>query len=868
MTKQNLNNKKTDIVLQYTIRGSLFGFFFPFFIWSFLLISNKYSLNIEDIKLMHTNNPLLYIIDLAPVIIGFVTFFLAGKVSQDRLQLVEQINKNKIIISQYTNFAKQIAEDKFSESEFEKSNENELDRTLLLMQKNFIEKHKNETELSWVTKGKEKIADILRINTDFNKLIKETLTNLIEYTNSIQGSFYIFDDEKQELVNIYSYAYNRDKFLKKEFKIGEGLIGQAAYERDYVYRKNIPNNYFTITSGVIGEKKPNVLLIAPLIGNEQIQGVIEIASLQDEYPQTVISLFNELKEIIGQTLFNFKANLTTKRLLEDAQKLADKLQKNENELRENAKQMELTQIELEKSNIELAAKISEVETGQKRIHSLLENASEVITIYDIDGIIQYVSPSVKTILGFEPEEMLGINRFDRGDKILQTAFNELLKNPNIEKVFEYQYTNKEKKRVWLETRGRNLFNNPAINGIIFNTRDITVKKDAETAQRLSSEMQALSENSLDMIVRVDQVGNIYYANPMTEKFIGISSEKLTGKNINNVGLNDETLNFFKAIINKTNIAKEEIQEETIFNIGEVKQIVQFNSIPEIGEGGVIRTFLFVVHDITESKEIELEIDKKNKDITESINYAHRIQSAIVPDTNIIKRYLPKSFMFFKPKDVVSGDLPWFIVRGDDIYIAAIDCTGHGVPGTLISFIGYFSLNNIINKGENKPTGEILDELHIQVRKTLKQDSPDSKARDGMDIALLKINSKNNIVEFAGAHNPLLHLRNSKVTRYKGDRKAVGGKPIRQRGDKKEKTFTTHKINIERNDKFFIFTDGFPDQIGGTEGRKYQAGRIQKEIEEKNNFSMTQYYDFFVNQFDDWKKGYKQIDDVLFIGIEI
>jgi len=863
----NLNNIKENIVLKYTINGFIFGFFFPLLVWSFFLISDKYSFNFEDIKLMHTNNSLLYVINLAPFIISFVVFFIAGNVNKNRLFLIEQINKNKIVIAQYSKFAKQIAEDDFSEKEISSSKE-ELDRTLLLMKKNFIEKHENETKINWVTKGKENIADILRKNTDFNISVKETLTYIIEYTGSIQGSFYFFDDETQKLKNIFSYAYGRKKHNKQEFSIGEGLIGQAAYERDYIYRENLPNNYFTIVSGVIGEKKPNVLLIAPLIGDDKIQGIIEITSLQKKYNQTTISFLNELKEIIGQTLFNFKANLTTKKLLEDAQKLTDRLQKNENELRENAKQMELTQVELEESNIELATKITEVETGQKRIHALLENASEVITIYDLNGIVQYVSPSVKTILGYEAEEMIGINRFDRGDKILQTAFDELIKNPNTEKVFEYQYTNKNKERVWLETRGRNLLNNPAIKGIIFNTRDITVRKEAETAQKLSSEMQSLSENSLDMIVRIDQVGNIYYANPMTENFIGIKSEKLKDKNINNVGLNPTIVTFFKTIVDKTNNAGEEIQEETIFDINDAKRIVQFNSIPEMGDDGLIRTFLFVVHDITEGKEIELEIEKKNKDITESINYAHRIQSAIVPDFNILKRYLPKSFIFFSPKDVVSGDLPWFFVKGDNIYIAAIDCTGHGVPGTLLSFIGYFSLNDIVNKGEKHTAGEILDELHFQVRKTLKQDSPDSKARDGMDIALLKINSKENIIEFAGAHNPLIHLRKGEVTRYKGDRKAVGGKPMRQREGKKEKNFTTHKINVEKNDKFFIFTDGFPDQIGGEDGRKYQAGRMQKEIIEKNNFSMKQYYDFFVSQFDDWKKGYKQIDDVLFIGIEI
>jgi len=482
-------------------------------------------------------------------------------------------------------------------------------------------------------------------------------------------------------------------------------------------------------------------------------------------------------------------------------------------------------------------------------------------------MLKYVSPSVKTILGFTPDEMLGINRFERGDKILQEAFNELLINPNIEKIIEYQYTNKNKERVWLETRGRNLIDNPAINGIIYNTRDITIKKEAETAKRLSSEMQALSENSLDMIVRVDQTGNFYYANPMTKQFIGKTSQNLIHKNINNVDLDPEVLSFFKDIINKTNIAKEEIQEETTFTINNKKRIVQFNSIPETDEEGVIRTFLFVVHDITEQKEIEIEIETKNKNITESINYAQRIQSAIVPDLNIIKRYLPESFVFYKPRDVVSGDLPWFYAKDDEIYIAAIDCTGHGVPGTLLSFIGYFSLNNIIGRDENQTAGEILDELHYQVRKTLKQDSPDSKARDGMDIAICKINSKENTLEFAGAHNALFHLRGDKITRFKGDRKAVGGKPIRSRKGETEKKFTTFEIDIEKKDKIFIFTDGLPDQIGGEEGRKYQAGRIQKQIIEKNNFSMIQYYNYFVTQFEEWKKGYKQIDDVLLIGVE-
>ena len=734
------------------------------------------------------------------------------------------------------------------------------------MRGDFISGKKMEKEQKWIAGGKELITDIIRKHNDLNELTYDVLVNLINYTESIQGSFYIFNDEEQILENISTYAYNRKKFVDQKFKIGEGLIGQAAYEKAYIYRKRIPETYTKLSSGLIGEQKPKSILITPLFGDEKIQGVIEIASVKNEIKEETISFLNELSEIIGQTIFNFKANLATGKLLQEAQTLTQQLKKNEEELRKNAEEMEKTQIELQKSNFDLAIKISEVEQGQKRLNALLVNASEVITIYDESGIVQYVSPSVKNILGFIPEEMIGINRFERGDKILQEAFNELIEKPDLINTFEYQYMSKDKKRLWLETNGRNLINNPAINGIIFNTRDITVKKEVETAKRLSSEMQALSENSPDMIIRVGLQGNFYYANPMTKQFIGINSNDIIGSNINTIDLDPNITNFFKDVINNAKIAGKEIQTETTFNINNINRIVQFNAIPEFDAERNINTFLLIAHDITERKEIELEIDKKNKNITESINYAQRIQSAIIPNLDIVKRYLPKSFIFYKPRDVVSGDIPWFFIKENEIYIAAIDCTGHGVPGTLLSFIGYFSLNSIVSRNEKLSAGEILDELHYQVRKTLKQDSPDSKARDGMDIAICKINYQESILEYAGAHRPLFFLRNKELKRFRGDRKAVGGKPMGKRKDDESK-FSTHKINIQKKDKIFIFTDGLPDQIGGNEGRKYQAGRIGEQIVEKNNFSMKEYYNFFVNQFKEWKKGYKQIDDILLIGVE-
>jgi len=859
----SVRNSATWIIV---LNSFIFGLLFPVLAWIYYILTNKLEFNIQSVADIHALNPVLFMVDLIPVLLAGISFFLSKRLQNERTEIYNQLLSKDNLIQKYSGYVKKIGNGKYSEV----ANiyfDDDLGQSLNEMKENLLLKHQTEEKQKWIFDGKNLFDEILRKHSEIKPLAYEILVNLTEYSEAVQGIFYVFDDEIQKLTSVSSYAYGREKFLQTEYKLGEGLIGQASYEKAILYRKNLPDNFITVSSGILGEQKPKALVVLPLLGDEKIQGAVELAFLKNDIPEDVLLLFEELRGIIGQTLFNIKANTTTKKLLKESQKLTDDLRHNEEELRKNAKEMEKTQVELEKSNIELAQKIAEVEQGQKRLHALLENASEVITIYDKQGIVQYVSPSVKNILGFSPEEMLGVNRFDRGERILKEVFQFLLENPNEEKTFEYQYTDKNNKRLWLETTGRNQLSNIAINGILFNTRDITERKEAETIKRLSSEMQALSENSPDMIIRMGADGTFFYANPTTERFIGLNPKSLIGNNIENSDIDEKVKAFIKSITNETITEHAEIQKETIFNINKVKRIVQFNAIPEYGENEKLNTILFVVHDITERKKIELEIETKNKNITESINYAQRIQSAIIPDFDIIKRYLPNSFILYQPRDVVSGDLPWFYVTEEEIYIAAIDCTGHGVPGTLISFIAYFSLNSILNRKDKKTASEILDELHLRVKQTLKQDSPDSKARDGMDIAIIKINYKTNKLEFAGAHRPLLYLKGDELQRFKGDRMSIGGKSVASRRNEGSEKFTNYEIDIAKKDKIFIFTDGLPDQIGGDEGRKYQAGRIRDIIVEKNNFSMKEYYNYFVEDFEKWKQNFKQIDDILFIGIE-
>ena len=275
----------------------------------------------------------------------------------------------------------------------------------------------------------------------------------------------------------------------------------------------------------------------------------------------------------------------------------------------------------------------------------------------------------------------------------------------------------------------------------------------------------------------------------------------------------------------------------------------------------MESILMVSHDITERKQIELEIQSKNRKITESINYAKRIQGAILPDNKVIRKILPDSFIFYKAKDVVSGDFPWFIHINDVVYFAAVDCTGHGVPGALISLIGYFLLNDIVKGRKVSDPGEILDQLDRSVTKTLRQDSSDSKTKDGMDIALCKIDLKSNKVSYAGAHRSLYVMDAGELVEIKGNKFPIGGGVY-----KNQTRFTSTTVDVKKGDAIYFCSDGFPDQFGGPDNRKFGPRRLREAIVNHNGQSMDKIQDLIGGEWLDWKGEHKQTDDVLLIGV--
>jgi PAS domain S-box-containing protein len=791
-----------------------------------------------------------------------------AKKSNDELgQMAETLGNLVDALKRTANFAREIGEGDF-DADFKPLSENDtLGNSLLSMRENIQEAEKRDKERNWIVSGVAEVGEILRSHSDLGPLGDDVISYVTNKIGAIQGAFYVVNDDNPDnkLIEITSsYAYGKKKFLKGSYRFAEGLIGQSAIEQDTILRTEIPRDYVTITSGLLGDQRPECILIVPLITNEQVFGVMEFAGFNKFNPSQV-KFVQEISLITARTVFNIKVNERTRKLLAESQAMSIELQEKQEVLRQNAEEMEATQEELKHTNQRLEEQIEEVNRTQKRMALLLENASEVITIYEKDGTVRYISPSVEKILGYNQNEMVGQSYLDHvtndARHLVEEMFQKLIDSPFEQQSIQYTYLQKSGELIWVESTGSNLLSDASIQGVLINTRDITERKRAEQEERMRSQMQALSENSPDLITRINTEGTIFYINPIIENYTGHGPEHFLRKQISETEMPQNIIEQWMSVLSEVSEKRDKVNTEMDFPSEMGDRVMQVNAIPEFNEEQNLESVLVVSHDITSRKLIELEIQNKNKKITESINYAKRIQGAILPNNSIIHKVLPDSFILYKAKDVVSGDFPWFMQRGDDIYIAAVDCTGHGVPGALISLIGYFLLNDIVRSRRIDKPGDILDMLDEGVTKTLRQDQDDSKTKDGMDIALMKINKNQQLAEYAGAHRPLYYVKNGELEEVKGDRFPIGG------GIYKNQTkFTNTVINYQEGDAVYFCSDGFPDQFGGPENRKYGPKRLRDLILENQNKPMVELHQVFDDSWEEWKADYKQTDDVLLIGI--
>lgn len=256
-----------------------------------------------------------------------------------------------------------------------------------------------------------------------------------------------------------------------------------------------------------------------------------------------------------------------------------------------------------------------------------------------------------------------------------------------------------------------------------------------------------------------------------------------------------------------------------------------------------------------------ELAYKNKNVTDSIIYARKIQDSLIPSVAFFEKHFCESFVLFKPRDIVSGDFYFVREKGDRVYVVAADCTGHGVPGALMSMIGLQTLDRIIQDAIATQPGDILNILSREIEKTFNRDKDESYAvKDGMDIAVCVIDKSDRHLEFAGAFLPAYLLRDGNLIELKGDKYVIGRTSA-------DETFTTHHLALEADDTLYLFTDGYVDQFGGAENKKFMNRRFRYLLVTIHKYNMADQRTILIDNITTWMGSNEQIDDIMVLGFK-
>ncbi|MDP2385291.1 MAG: SpoIIE family protein phosphatase [Bacteroidota bacterium] len=279
---------------------------------------------------------------------------------------------------------------------------------------------------------------------------------------------------------------------------------------------------------------------------------------------------------------------------------------------------------------------------------------------------------------------------------------------------------------------------------------------------------------------------------------------------------------------------------------------------------VLGAMIFVVKSRANKqlKAKNLIIEEKNHDLIASITYAKRIQNSILPPKEIISALEKNLFVYYQPRDIVSGDFYWIHQTENILYAAVVDCTGHGVPGAFLSLIGHQAINRAVNEDKLTSPTDILDRMNSYVKTSLQQEK-ESALKDGMEVALFKLNTTNNTLEFAGANLSLVLIQNNAVNVLKGNKCTVGSiqehvthAPI------------TQSVQLSAGDAFYVFSDGFADQMGGKDGKKYKSVKLKETLLRIVNNSPQQQCKELNEEFISWKSNLEQVDDVCLMGYRV
>ncbi len=376
-------------------------------------------------------------------------------------------------------------------------------------------------------------------------------------------------------------------------------------------------------------------------------------------------------------------------------------------------------------------------------------------------------------------------------------------------------------------------------------------------------------NSSPVAILISSVADekLKYANNAFCRSMGYKREELIGRKISDLNfISSEERQKLGERFSNSNGSLPSVEAVVRKTSGEMIHVVTSLEKMEVdNEMCILSSFI----DVTERKVVEkrihqlyLELENKNNDMLDSIHYAKNIQNAFLPNKSDIVTAFPNSFVYHKPKNIVSGDFYWLKEKGNNTLLAVADCTGHGVPGALMSMIGSQKLSEVASNSNEM--SDVLKDLNKEIKLSLRQSDDGDPMRDGMDIALCSIDTQKQTIQYVGANRPLWIIRKGQkeVEEIKATKKAIGG------FTEDEQDFVTHSFQMEKGDSIYLFSDGYVDQFGGVAGKKLKTKKFKQILGDIQHKTMPEQKVYLDNFVENWKSGLEQVDDILIVGVRL
>ncbi|MBE9469402.1 MAG: PAS domain S-box protein [Bacteroidetes bacterium] len=561
--------------------------------------------------------------------------------------------------------------------------------------------------------------------------------------------------------------------------------------------------------------------------------------------------------------------------------------------------------ELEQQKEELKSQTEILVDTNKELEKLslvVQKTENAISIIDSDGNFEWVNPGFTRMYGMNFKEFISkispnIKTVEKGEKV--TTVVEKCFNEKVSVSYEFKTIDSKGDRLWAKTTLTPILNNNGnIIKVVAIDTDITKLIDAEERIEKQNEKILKQANNLvsinkelkklsivasktdNAVALMDAKGNFEWVNYGFTNMYGYTIDELVNEKNNIIGF-DASLDI-NDLISVWFGKKQAIIYETEKVTKRAEKIwVQTTLTPILDESNKVQKLIAIDSDISKIKRAEEQIQQKNdkietqrdfalkqrdeismqkQEIIDSIIYAKRIQTAVLPSKKRISKIIPEYFILYKPRNIVSGDFYWIQEKDNKVIIVVADCTGHGVPGAFMSLIGISFINEIVNVNNIIKPNEILDNLKTRIINSLQQTSREDSIRDGMDMSICVIDKEKNVLNFAGANNPIYIVRDDELIEVTPDKMPVSiYKNI-------SKPFTNHKINLTKGDLLYLFTDGYADQFGGEKAKKFKYRQFKQLFLKIKEASMFEQKLILDKEFERWSGNLEQVDDILVLGI--